>query len=201
MKAVIKEKYFKSESEEVDGARFDNFFNVLHQNLHKQTVNIKKMLFMTKLLYKPYCTLAYGKFSKILKHVWNNFYSNVIDLKDIEEEMSKWKEDSNQEKTEKAQYDHVDSTTKTFVKFRPSKVTFYDEIKLGNKTSYTFVEAMILLSAFLAAHNKETNDENMFACARAAKSKKNKKKNEGDKVISHIELGKTKKVRYSNAIF
>lgn len=39
--------------------------------------------------------------------------------------------------------------------FQPTKVTFFDEIRNGNKTSYTFVEAMILLSGYIAAHNKE----------------------------------------------
>ena len=82
--------------------------------------------------------------------------------------------------------------------FKPNKVTFYEEIKNGNKTSYTFVEAMILLSAFLAAHNKESNDESMFSLVRSVKSKVSKKKNAGDHhVISHIELGKTKKVCFT----
>lgn len=81
------------------------------------------------------------------------------------------------------------------MKFHPTKVTFFEEIKNGNKTSYTFVEAMILLSAFLAAHNKESNDESMFSLVRNTKSKVNKKKNVAEPYnISHLELGKTKKV-------
>ena len=87
-------------------------------------------------------------------------------------------------------------TAKVF--FKPDVVTFYEEIKNGNKTSYTFVEAMILLSAFLAAHNKESNDESMFSLIRSVKTKVSKKKNAGDHhIISHIELGKTKKVWFT----
>ena len=62
MKAVVKEKYFKSESEEIDADKFDVFFGILYQNLCKQTVNLKKMLFMTKLLFKVYCKAKYGSF-------------------------------------------------------------------------------------------------------------------------------------------
>ena len=62
MKAVVKEKYFKSESEEIDAEKFDDFFGILYQNLCKQTVNLKKMLFMTKLLFKVYCKAKYGSF-------------------------------------------------------------------------------------------------------------------------------------------
>lgn len=195
MKAVIKEKYFQSDPEDVDKDKFDSFINMLHQNLEKQTVNLKKWLFLTKLLFKVYCNEPLGKFRKILRHVTQNFYSNVVDIQDIEAEMAREKEESEQKKAESLMKANSDNKARKKSCFKPNKVTFYDEIKNEHKTSYTFVEAMILLSAFLAAHNKESNDEVHFSGVRSVRQKKGKRKNnaENNFTITHLDLGKTKK--------
>lgn len=194
MREVIKEKYFQNDPEDPNKHKFDDFFTFLCQNLHKQTVNLKKWMFMTKLLFKVYCTKKYSPFMKIMKHVTKHFYSNVVDLKDIEEEMKRLVEEESQRETERKVHEVKKEQMQSLGAFNFKKVTFFDEITVGNKTSYTFIEAMILLSAFLAAHNKESNDEAQFSCTRVVKNKKNKRRNNEDMhLISHIELGKTKK--------
>lgn len=192
MREVIKEKYFNAEPDDPNKARFDDFYNFLYQNFSKQTVNLKKWIFVTKLLFKVYWTTKYKPFSGILTHVSKHFYSNIVDLKDIEDEIAKIKEDKNQKSAEDAQQQA--KLAKSINKFKPNKVTFFDEIKNGNKTSYTFIEALILLSAYLAAHNKESGDEINFSTKKVAKSKKRGKKNdEITTKINFTELGKTKK--------
>lgn len=63
MKAVIKDKYFRQEEvSDTQKEKFDDFFNLLHQHFEKQTVNIKKWLFITKLLFKVYCKEKVGVF-------------------------------------------------------------------------------------------------------------------------------------------
>lgn len=52
MRAVLKEKYFRFDPEDPNKDKFDSFFNLLYENLKKQTVNLKKWLFMTKLMFK-----------------------------------------------------------------------------------------------------------------------------------------------------
>lgn len=194
MREVIKEKYFRFDPEDPNKDKFDKFFGFLYQQLNKQTVNLKKWLFITKLLFKHFCNKKFLHFQRILKHVANNFYSNVVDLKDIEDEIAKNTEEESQIKAEQKQ--KLDSKEEFKVQvFSPKKITFFEEIKCGHKTSYTFVEAMILLSAFLAAHNKESNDEAQFSCSRKIKSNKGKKgrKDGVPEQINHQDLGKTKK--------
>lgn len=55
MREVLKEKYFRHDTEDSNKDKFNDFFGLLYQQLAKQTVNLKKWLFMTKLLFKPYC--------------------------------------------------------------------------------------------------------------------------------------------------
>ena len=55
MKEVLKEKYFKYDPDDIKKKDlFDGFFSLLYQQLAKQTVNLKKWLFVTKLMYTPY---------------------------------------------------------------------------------------------------------------------------------------------------
>ena len=138
----------------------------------------------------------------MLAHVSKNFYSNVIDLEDILSDMQREKEEQEQLKIARITQAYEKSNNSHYLNadFRHDKVTFYNELKEGSKTSYTFIEAMILVSGFLAAHNKESNDDNQFSCTKKSgkgKSRKIKKDNStltgGIHRISHTELGKTKK--------
>ncbi|CAI2367820.1 unnamed protein product [Moneuplotes crassus] len=202
MRAVLKEKYFSGENNDGEKDKFDPFFKYLYSQLSKQTVNLKKWLFMTKLMFESYCDFQHkrngmnlSRFTRILKHVCTHFYSNVIDIKSIEEEIEREKEEENQRKAEDIQKvdAHLDQESKPI--FRPHKVTFFEEMRQGNKTSYTFVEAMILLSGLLAAHNKESNDEANFGLIRPTKKKTNRKVKQTTDIgkITYLELGKTKK--------
>ena len=141
--------------------------------------------------------MKYMRFIRILSHVCKNFYSNVIDIKSIEEEINRQAEEEKLDKTQKAVKVNISKSIEEKHKksaFIPNKVTFFDEMKQGNKTSYTFVEAMILVSGLLAAHNKESNDLATFGFNIKTKNRKNKVKNgEQPMTISHYELGKTKK--------
>jgi hypothetical protein len=198
MKEVIKSEYFKRDPEDPNREKFDQFFENLSSQLSKHTVNLKKWLFLTKMLFKEFCkwnsNIDIIAFRGLLKHISNNFYSNVVDIKDIEEEIEKFNEEKNQEKAEHKVMKENDKAVKSAA-FCPNKVTFYNEMKIGNKTSYTFIEAMILCSAFLAAHNKESNDEEKFSCTRKIKKSKikNRHTDAESHYINHFEHGKTKK--------
>jgi len=194
MREVIKAKYFKYDPEDPNKEKFDDYFKFMKSQLDKQTVNIKKFMFITKIMFKIHCNKPFGYSKKILGHIAKNFYSNVTDIKEIEEEIQREKEEKAQKDAEQKVQEAYNGEDKTCVPFLHNKVTFYDEIKGGDTTSYTFVEAMILLSAFLAAHNKESNDEISFSCTRRGKTKKKKgKQTTSDNVITHMDLGKTKK--------
>ena len=101
MKAVVTEKYFNVQQvDEEEKEKFKNFFNYVQQNFSKQTVNIKKWLFICKLLFNVFKVEKHGKFKKILSHVAENFYENIIDINDIKADMERVKEEQEQKKCE-----------------------------------------------------------------------------------------------------
>ena len=56
LKKVLKRKHFMAfpEAKDQDRALFDNLFHMLCQQLGKQTVNIKRWLYVLGLVFKPY---------------------------------------------------------------------------------------------------------------------------------------------------
>jgi hypothetical protein len=198
MKKVVKEKYFKKFSDDPNKDKFDFFINFAMSNFNKNSVNIRKWIFLTKALFKVYWeeSMNIAQFKALMSHVSTHFYSNLIDVKDIKEEMKRAAEDEENQKVDGMAHAKNDPLSiKKSVAFRPRRVTYYDEMKVGNKASYTFIEAMILLSGYLAANNKEASDIDNFAFWRKAKKKGHRIANKGEEKhqIYHMELGKTKK--------
>lgn len=54
MKKVIKEKYFKNFPDDPNKEKFDFFINIATSNFNKNSVNIRKWIFLTKALFKVY---------------------------------------------------------------------------------------------------------------------------------------------------
>lgn len=132
-----------------------------------------------------------NSFKTIQSYIRNHFYLHIIDKKDIEENCI-WKEEETKIKLIQSEMDaqkkHKQKDTEDYTNQESYKLIDFEE----DTGSYSLLESIIIVSAYIASRNPEATDLDKFGDSKVEKTIK-RNKNQGGGTGGRNKIGKTKR--------
>ena len=167
----------------------DGLVNFVIPNFIQLTSNIKELFFLCNILSVFYAENTVDSkfpkpaFQRVQNYIKNHFYLHIVDKKDIEEDCFRKDEESKVSLLEqKANRNHFQEIDEQY------KLIDFEE----DTGSYSLLESIIIISAYIASRNPETSDHEKFGSLNDPNQKR-KRMNAGGSNTARNKIGKTKR--------